>query len=68
MAPKAAKASKASKDDKPKVKRAPTPYIIYCSEVRKDLVAANPEASFGEIGKMLGEGWKSMDEKKRAVS
>lgn len=65
MAP---KASKASKEDKPKVKKAPTPYIIYCTEKRAGLVAANPEATFGMIGKMLGEGWRNIDEKTKAVS
>ena len=64
MAP---KASKAAKEDKPKQKKAPTPYIIYCTEKRAELVKANPDASFGTIGKLLGEGWRNMDEKTKAV-
>ena len=68
--PKAAKAAKAAKkaakEDKPK--RAPSAYIIFSTEKRTEVKAANPEATFGELGKILGQMWASMDEKTKAVS
>ncbi len=72
MAPKSTKKSTASegktKADKPKTKRTPSPYIIFCTEKRPELRAAHPNASFGEMGKMLGQMWAQMDEKAKAVS
>lgn len=71
MAPKAVvKKSKKSKNqgDKPKVKRASSPYIIFCTEKRPEVKAANPDASFGELGKILGQLWGALDEKGKAVS
>jgi hypothetical protein len=68
-----AKAAKAegkstAKAEKSKAKRAPSPYILFCSEKRKELKEANPNATFGEMGKMLGQLWAQMDEKAKAVS
>lgn len=57
-----------AKADKPKTKRAPSPYILFCQEKRKELKASHPEATFGEMGKMLGQMWAAMDEKAKAVS
>ena len=68
MAPKAAKKTTTTKADKPKAKRAPSPYIIFCTEKRPELRAAHPNATFGEMGKMLGQMWAQMDEKAKAVS
>ncbi|KNC31727.1 hypothetical protein FF38_03483 [Lucilia cuprina] len=33
------------------------------AEVRKDVRAENPDAKFGDIGKLIGEKWRSLDEK-----
>eukprot|EP01031_Cornospumella_fuschlensis_P045452 gene45452-55619_t len=63
-APKEGKAT--TKADKPKTKRAPSPYIIFCTEKRKELKAQNPTATFGEMGKMLGQLWAQMDDKAKA--
>ena len=72
MGPKAAKTekktAKAAAADKPKAKRPPSPYIVFCSEKRAELKAAHPNATFGEMGKMLGQLWAQMDEKQKAVS
>jgi hypothetical protein len=71
MGPKAKKTEKSegkAKADKPKTKRAPSPYIIFCQEKRPELRAAHPNATFGEMGKMLGQMWAQMDEKAKAVS
>lgn len=73
MAPKAApkkaetKKAKASAD-KPKAKRTPSPYILFCKEKRPELKEKHPNATFGEMGKMLGQMWGQMDEKAKAVS
>lgn len=56
-----------SKADKPKAKRAPTPFIIFSSEKRPELKKAHPDATFGELGKMLGQMWNDMDDKAKAV-
>ena len=66
--PKAAKgkASKGKKDDKPKVKRAPGPYMIFCKAERPKIVAANPKCTFGEVGKALGEKWRGMSDAQKA--
>eukprot|EP00607_Mallomonas_marina_P001504 CAMPEP_0182427700 /NCGR_PEP_ID=MMETSP1167-20130531/18993_1 /TAXON_ID=2988 /ORGANISM="Mallomonas Sp, Strain CCMP3275" /LENGTH=87 /DNA_ID=CAMNT_0024610123 /DNA_START=70 /DNA_END=333 /DNA_ORIENTATION=+ len=66
MAPKVVKASsskvskKSAKDGKPK--KAPTAYIIFSTEKRAEVKAANPEATFGELGKLLGKMWAEMDD------
>mmetsp|Transcript_3036 Transcript_3036/g.3207 ORF Transcript_3036/g.3207 Transcript_3036/m.3207 type:complete len:87 (-) Transcript_3036:398-658(-) len=65
MAPKVAKAEgkvkKASKrKDGPK--KAPSAYIIFCSDKRPEVRANNPEATFGELGKLLGKIWADMSE------
>jgi hypothetical protein len=66
-ADKVARKSKAHKDgDKPK--RALSPYIIFCKKNREKVKAANPGATFGELGKLLGALWANLDEKGRAVS
>lgn len=66
-AEKVAKKAKVAKDgDKPK--KALSPYIIFCSKNREKVKAANPGASFGELGKLLGALWSNLDEKGRAVS
>lgn len=67
-----AKASKAdakpAKADKPKAKRAPSPYILFCTEKRPQIKQSHPNATFGETGKILGQMWAALDEKAKAVS
>lgn len=72
MAPKAAqkadrKAAKAENALKPKVKRAPSPYIIFSSEKRPGIKISHPDASFGETGRILGKMWAELGEKEKAV-
>ena len=57
---------KVDKSDKDRIKRAPSPYIIFCTETRNELKEKNPEATFGELGKLLGQLWGTMDETARA--
>ena len=46
-----------------KPKRELSPYIKYCKEQRPQIIQKDPKATFGEIGKMLGEQWKNMSAK-----
>jgi len=68
VAKKAVKASKgkAKKDDKPKVKRAPGPYMIFCKAERPKIVKANPSMAFGEVGKALGAAWGKLSDAQKA--
>jgi len=65
---KATKAEPKAKADKPKSKRALSPYIVFCTEKRPELKLAHPNATFGELGKMLGQLWGQMDDGAKAVS
>jgi hypothetical protein len=51
----------------PKVKRAPSPYIVFCTEQRPAIKAANPDASFGQLGKLLGEAWAKLGDAQKKV-
>jgi hypothetical protein len=72
MAPKVSKAAPKSASKKaassPKPKRAPSPYIIFCTEKRPQVKAENPDATFGQLGKILGSMWAALDDKGKAVS
>eukprot|EP01032_Pedospumella_encystans_P002555 gene2555-3009_t len=68
MPPKAIKSdSKAAKAEKPKSKRAPSPYILFCSEKRPQIKISHPDATFGETGKLLGQMWANLGEKEKAA-
>jgi len=41
-------------------KRMVTGYIIYSGEVRKSIAAKNPEATFGEVSRMVGNEWRNL--------
>lgn len=41
-------------------KRMVTGYIIYSGEVRKNVAAKNPEASFGEVSRLVGNDWRNL--------
>lgn len=47
---------------KPKIfqKRMVSGYILYSGEVRKNVAAKNPEATFGEVSRLVGNDWKSL--------
>ena len=53
---------------KEKIKRAPSAFIVFFNEQREATKQANPTASFGELGRILGVVWKGMDDKAKAVS
>ena len=52
---------------KPKRTQAPSAYITFCVTKRPEVIAANPNASFGELGRMLGAIWNSMSDADKAV-
>ena len=41
-------------------------YITFCVLKRPEVIAANPNASFGELGRMLGAIWNSMSDTDKA--
>ncbi|KAJ3212409.1 Non-histone chromosomal protein 6 [Entophlyctis luteolus] len=58
---KPAKAPRAKKD-KNAPKKALSAYLIFANENRARVRAANPDASFGQVGKLLGQEWKEISE------
>lgn len=68
MPPKVAKADAKPKGEKAtKSKRAPSPYILFCSEKRPQIKISHPNATFGETGKILGQMWAALDDKQKQV-
>ncbi|KAG0360477.1 Non-histone chromosomal protein 6 [Podila minutissima] len=41
-------------------------YLLFCEEWREKVRAEHPDASFGTIGKLLGEQWRSYSDEKKA--
>jgi len=56
---------------KPKDKNAPkrpsTAFFIFANEVREEIRYENPEASIGEIGKILGQQWHALNEEEKEI-
>ncbi|OCF33969.1 non-histone chromosomal protein 6 [Kwoniella heveanensis CBS 569] len=51
---------KRSKKDPNKPKRALSAYMFFVQDYRERIKAENPEATFGDVGKLLGIKWKEM--------
>ncbi|KAH7909982.1 high mobility group box domain-containing protein [Hygrophoropsis aurantiaca] len=68
--PKRKAAEKAEKGTKTKAaskakggpKRALSAYMFFSQDWRERIKAENPDAGFGEVGKLLGAKWKELDE------
>ena len=56
-----------TKKKKEKVKKGPSAYIVFGSENRTKIKEANPDASFGEIGKLVGAAWTKLTESEKSV-
>ncbi|KAG1149979.1 hypothetical protein G6F37_004560 [Rhizopus arrhizus] len=57
---------KRGKKDPNAPKRALSAYMFFSQANRENVIKENPEAKFGEIGKILGAKWKEMtDEEKK---
>jgi hypothetical protein len=54
------------KKDPLEPKRPGTSFTMFCSDHRAGLKESDPELSFGETAKKLGEMWKSVDENTKA--
>jgi len=63
--PKAAAKKEKKKKDPNAPKRPLAPYMFYCKEQREKVKASQPDISFGEIGKVLGQQWSAMGEKEK---
>ncbi|KAI9734504.1 MAG: Non-histone chromosomal protein 6 [Cirrosporium novae-zelandiae] len=46
-------------------KRGLSAYMFFANEQRETVREENPGISFGQVGKMLGERWKALNEKQR---
>ncbi|KDQ54550.1 hypothetical protein JAAARDRAFT_49184 [Jaapia argillacea MUCL 33604] len=65
-ADKAEKAPRAkAKKDPNAPKRALSAYMFFSSDWRERIKAENPDAGFGEVGKLLGAKWKEMDDEEK---
>ncbi|KAG8911451.1 Non-histone chromosomal protein 6, partial [Tulasnella sp. 417] len=57
--------TKAAAKDKSGPKRPLSAFMYFCKDWRDRVKAENPEASFGEVGKLLGAKWKELDEEEK---
>ncbi|KAH9948480.1 high mobility group box domain-containing protein [Amylocystis lapponica] len=65
-ADKAEKAPKAKAKKDPKApKRALSAYMFFSQDWRERIKTENPDAGFGEIGKLLGAKWKELDDSEK---
>jgi hypothetical protein len=55
-------APKKGKKDKDAPKSAPSAYVLFCGGERPKLKLLHPEASFGDLGTLLGAAWKALSE------
>jgi hypothetical protein len=63
---KGSKAAKVDKDGNPKVKRAPTNFMVYSTLMRPVHVAEHPEWTMTQISTKTGLDWKALDEAAQA--
>ncbi|KAL2020158.1 hypothetical protein VTK56DRAFT_8682 [Thermocarpiscus australiensis] len=55
-----------AKKDPNAPKRGLSAYMFFANEQRENVRAENPQATFGQVGKILGERWKALSDKQRA--
>lgn len=65
-AAKAKKAPKMPKKDPNEPKRPLSSFMIFGNKHRAEIKATNPNVSFGEVGKLLGQKWKAISEEEKA--
>ena len=58
------KKEKGDKADKPK--RPPSAYMNFCKANRAGIIKANPKATFGEVGKLMGAAWGKLNDAAKA--
>jgi hypothetical protein len=59
--------SKKEKKDPLAPKKGLSSYMCFFKENREDIKTKNPEAEFGEIGKLIGAAWQALSEAEKAV-
>jgi hypothetical protein len=59
--------AKKSKRDPNEPKRGMSAFMMFSNEHRNTIKTDNPEATFGEIGRKVGEAWKALNDKQKAV-
>ncbi|KAJ1967963.1 Non-histone chromosomal protein 6 [Dimargaris xerosporica] len=55
-----------AKKDPNAPKRGLSAYMFFSQDAREGVKLANPDATFGQLGKILGEKWKTMSPAERA--
>lgn len=55
------------KKEKEKKGKLVTGYILYSSEVRKDRAQSNPDCTFGDISRLVGNEWRSLPAFERQI-
>ncbi|CAG9971210.1 unnamed protein product [Clonostachys byssicola] len=70
--PKAATTKRGGKEVKKRGKKDPnapkrglSAYMFFANEQRENVREENPGISFGQVGKLLGERWKALNDKQR---
>jgi hypothetical protein len=56
---------KKAKKDPNAPKKGLSAYMFFAKEMREKIKEENPEATFGEIGKLLGEAWAEQEDKSK---
>jgi len=64
-APKKTRGVEKKKKDPNAPKRGLSAYMFFANEQRENVRDENPGISFGQVGKVLGDRWKALDEKQR---
>ncbi|KAG7447230.1 hypothetical protein ARMGADRAFT_1013171 [Armillaria gallica] len=64
-AEKAEKAPRKAKKDPKAPKRALSAYMFFSQDWRERIKNENPDAGFGEVGKLLGAKWKELDDEEK---
>ncbi|KAG7087631.1 Non-histone chromosomal protein 6 [Marasmius oreades] len=64
-AEKAEKVPRKTKKDPNAPKRALSAYMFFSQDWRERIKTENPDASFGEVGKLLGAKWKELDDEEK---
>lgn len=66
MSPREAKKRVTRKKKDPNApKRSLSAYMFFASDTRESVRSENPDITFGQIGKVLGEKWKALNEEDR---
>lgn len=58
---------KKAKKDPLAPKRGMSAFMLFSNEQRNKIKAENPEATFGEVGRKVGEAWKALNDKQKQV-